>query len=309
MKQVRQLFLLLSLGLGLTSCRKDAEANPPAIVKDYHQTAVTKFVNAGGVKYAYRELGESTGIPIVVLSPLASSMDDWDPSITNGLAARYKVILFDIEGVGLSGGKTPDNIAGMANGVAGFIRALGLSKVNLLGFSMGSFIAQQLALTEPGLVNRIILTGTGPKGAIGLSNLPNLLAAAANLSPEESFLKFGFTGSAESIKAGKSAYERIHRRVAGRDVPVSGESAGAQLKAVLAWAQPAPDALNELKSVTQPVLIAQGKEDVPVPEQNAINMSASIPHSRLVIYPDAGHAAIFQYADAFVKNAIDFFAE
>lgn len=310
MRSIKQLVLLGFVGLGLPSCAKDDDTgNPEPVVKDYHQTAVTKFREVGGVRYAYRELGDHSGVPVLMLSPLAGSMDDWDPAVTNGLAANHKVILLDIEGVGLSGGNTPDSIAGMSKGVVQFIKELGLQKVNLLGFSMGSFMAQQIALTEPGLVNKIILTGTGPKGASGLSDLPSLLAAAANLTAEESFLKFGFTTSSESVSLGKLAYQRIQKRTVDRDLSVSQESAGAQLHAVLSWAQPSPDALNELKSITQPVLIVQGKEDVAVPVENASHMAQSLPNARLVIYPDAAHAALFQNADAFVREVNDFLGE
>jgi pimeloyl-ACP methyl ester carboxylesterase len=307
---MQQLGLLFLLGTGMIACEKDdADDTMPPSGIEYHQTAKTKFIDAGGIRFAYREFGDTTGIPVLMLSPLAGSMDDWDPAITNGLAQHYKVILFDLPGAGSTNGTSPTSIADMAKASVSFIKALRLQKVNLLGFSMGSFITQQIALTEPGLVNKIILTGTGPKGAVGLSYLPNLLAASANLSPQESFLKFGFTGSAASINAGKLAYERVQIRKVDRDAPVSQESAGAQVQAVLGWAQPAPDALNELKSIVQPVLIAQGKEDVPVPVENAVNMAAYIPNARLVIYPDAAHAALFQYADSFVKEAISFLAE
>lgn len=310
MRSIKQLALLAFLGLGLPSCAKEEANNTPEpVVSDYHQVAANQFIQAEGVTYAYRELGPKTGDPIVMLSPLGGTMDDWDPAITNGLAARYKVILFDIPGAGLSGGQTPDSIAGMAKDVIGFIKALGLQKVNLVGFSMGSFIAQQIVLTEPGLVNKMVLTGTGPKGALGLSDLPTLLAAAANLNAEDRFLKFGFTDSEASIKAGKLSYARIQKRTTDRDLPASEASGGAQLHAVLNWAQATPGALDELKQVKQPVLIIQGQEDIPVPVQNAENMAQSLPNSRLVVYPDSGHAALFQNATAFVREALDFFAE
>jgi pimeloyl-ACP methyl ester carboxylesterase len=279
--------------------------NDPSTV-DYPQTAATQFITAGGTKFAYRVLGDKTGIPLVMVSSLGSSMDDWDPAITNGLAQHHKVIIFDIQGVGSSGGTTPDNIPDMAKGVVTFINALGYSKVNLMGFSMGSFISQQMVLTNPALVNKLILTGTGPKGSEGLSNLPNLLAAAAGLSQEEFLLKFAFTSSPASIAAGKRSYERIQKRTVSRDAPASGESSTAQVKAVLGWAQPYPDALKELKNITQPVLIVQGQYDVPVPVINAINMSRSIPGAQLIVYPDAGHAAFFQYPDEFVPAALEF---
>ena len=241
-----------------------------------------------------------------MISALGNSMDDWDPAVTNGLAQQYMVIIFDIPGVGSSSGITPNNIPDMAKGVAAFINALGYSKVNLLGFSMGSFISEQIALTNPDLVEKIILTGTGPKGAEGLSNLPNTLASTAGLSPEEFFLAGFFAPSEESQNAGKLSYERIQKRTVNRDAPVNNESATAELTAVLGWAQPDADALNELKNIIKPVLIAQGENDILVPVNNAINMSKSIPHAQLVVYHDAAHGAIYQYHDEFIKAALDF---
>jgi len=309
---MKGVILSLLLGFGIASCNKEDDApsrgdNTDTV--DYHQTATTQFITGGGTKFAYRVLGDKGGIPLVMISALGNSMDDWDPALTNGLARQYKVIIFDIQGVGTSGGATPDNIPDMAKGVETFIHALGYSKVNLMGFSMGSFISQQIVLTEPALVNKVILTGTGPKGAEGLSNLPNLLAATAGLNQEEFLLKFAFTSSPESITAGKASYQRIQKRAVNRDAPVSQESVGAELKAVLGWAQPYPDALNELKNITQAVLIAQGQNDAPVPVVNAINMSHSIPNAQLIIYPDAGHAAVFQYPNEFVKAALNFLAK
>jgi pimeloyl-ACP methyl ester carboxylesterase len=194
----------------------------------------------------------------------------------------------------------------MAKGVVAFLKKLGYSKVNLMGFSMGSFISQQIALTEPALVNKMILTGTGPKGAEGLSNLPTLLASAAGLSQEEFLLKFAFTASPNSIKAGKLSYQRIQKRVTNRDAPLRAESITAEVKAVLGWAAPYPDAFKELKNITQPVLIAQGDHDIPVPVINAVQMSQNLPNAQLIVYPDAGHAAVFQYPDKFVQSALDF---
>ncbi|QEM11693.1 alpha/beta fold hydrolase [Mucilaginibacter rubeus] len=307
----KQLIILSILALGFASCKKDngpGKGTSTAIV-DYHQTAATKFIDVAGNSYAYRILGDSDGIPLVMLSALGGSMDDWDPAITNGLAQKYKVIIFDNQGVGSSKGTTPDNIAAMASDAANFIKALGYTKVNIMGFSMGSFISQQLVLTHPELINKIILTGTGPKGSEGLSNLPNLLAAAAGLTPEESLLRFAFTSSAKSIEAGKESYARTQKRTTDRDLPVNEQSGGAQLTAVLGWAQPYPNAFNELKTIKQPVLIAQGQQDIPVPVINAVNLYKNIPNADLITYPDAGHAAVFQYHDEFVQEAINFLAK
>lgn len=306
MTTIKTLISTAVIALGLISCSKNEPAAPD---NTSNQTAKTKFIEAGGTKYAYRELGNQSGTPVLMLSPLGSSLDDWDPAVTNGIAQNYKVILVDLDGVGASTGTTPNNIADMAKSATTFIKAMGLKKVNLLGFSLGSFIAQQIALTEPELINKMILTGTGPKGAVGLSNLTNLLAAGAGLTPEQNFLFFGFTKSDASIKAGTASWNRVHERTTDRDPAVSQESAGAAVQAVLGWAQPNAAALDELKQVTIPVLIAQGKEDLPVPVENAINMSQHLPNARLVVYPDAAHAALFQNADAFVKEVVGFLAQ
>ncbi|MEN0053916.1 MAG: alpha/beta hydrolase [Mucilaginibacter sp.] len=289
----------------MTSCKKDHD-KPVEVSVDYHKTAKTQFLNVGDAKIAYRVLGDQPGIPLIMVSALASSMDDWDPAVTNGFASKNKVILFDMEGVASSTGTTPNSIQDMAKGVVTIIKSLGYSRVNLMGFSMGSFISQQIALTEPNLVNKIILTGTGPKGATGLSNLPNLLAGAAGLSREDSFLKFAFTSSAASIAAGKAAWLRTQERTVDHDVELSAEAGAAELTAVLGWAQPDPKALDELKTVKQPVLIAQGAEDLAVPVINAQNMSKNLPNVKLIIYQDAGHAAFFQFYDQFVTSANDF---
>ena len=306
---MKRMLLLVLLGFSLAFCNKDDNTpggDPNTGGIDYHQTAATQFITAGGTSYAYRVLGNKSGVPLFMIAALGNSMDDWDPALTNGLAKQRKVIIFDIQGVSASGGTTPDNIAGMAKGVVTFIKALGYNKVDLMGFSMGSFISQQIVLTEPALVNKVILTGTGPKGAEGLLNLPGLLQKFGGLSQEDFLLKFAFTSSEASIEAGKQSYERIQKRVDNRDVPATPESVTNQVKAVLGWGQPDPNALNELKNITQPVLIVQGENDLPVPAVNAINMSHSIPNSKLILYPDAGHAAVFQNPDNFVQSASAF---
>lgn len=305
---MKAFFLFVLLGFGVVSCKKDHDSHngPGPDGFDYHQTAVTQYISVDKTSIAYRVLGRKTGTPLVLIASLGSSMDDWDPAITNGLAEQHKVIIFDIPGVGLSGGTTPSNISDMSKGVVKFISALGYDKVNLLGFSMGSFISQQIVLTNPTLVNKIILTGTGPKGAEGLSNLPNLLASTAGLTPEQFFLVSHFTPSATSQNAGKLSYERIQRRTENRDKPISNESITAELYAVLGWAQPYPNAFNELKTITKPVLVVQGEGDSLVAVVNAVRLSQNIPGAQLIVYPDAGHGAFYQYHNEFITAALNF---
>lgn len=305
MKIFKAISGLVLMTFCLCSCKHDN--NHDETQKDYHQTAVTEYKVVDSITYAFRRLGKpGSKMPLILIESLGSSMDDWDPAITNGLAQHGEVILFDLQGVGRTSGKAPASVSGFAKGVTAFVKAMGYSKVNVLGFSMGSFISQELALTQPEMINKIILTGTGPKGAIGLSELPTLLGQAATLSPEEAFLKFGFSSSTNSTNAGKLSYERIQRRTVDRDLPLTQETGLAELTAVLGWAQSNPEGLNELRRVTHPVLIAQGENDLPVPVQNAKNMAAALPNSTLVIYPDSGHAALFQNWEAFVKSVGDF---
>ena len=308
---MKSFILFVVLGLSLAFCKKDVYPVNSSVKDsiDYHQTAATQFITAGETKYAYRVLGQNTGIPLIMVASLGSSMDEWDPAVTNGLAQQYKVIIFDIQGIGTSSGKTPDNIPDIAKGVVSFINALGYTKVNLLGFSMGSFISEQIVLTNPALVNKVILTGTGPKGSEGLSNLPNLLKQTQGLSPEQTFLVSHFTQSSASQAAGKLSFERIIKRTESRDAAVTNESAYAGLTAVLTWAQPNPDALNELKNIKQPVLIVQGESDLLVPVVNAVRMSESIPGAKLIVYKDAGHGSLYQYHDEFVKATADFLSK
>lgn len=312
MKTIRKISAVSLLCLTLftvvtVSC---TEENEPPTVQEVqnrdHQTAKTQFINVKGNAIAYRVLGKEEGIPLVLLPGLGGSMDDWDPAVTDGLAKKFKVIIFDNKGVASSKGVTPNTIQTMADDAVDFINALNLNKVNIMGFSMGGFIAQRIVLTHPSLINKVILTGTGPQGAIGLSNLPNIVAGTAGLSPEASFLKFGFTESAQSIAEGKASFARVQLRTKDRDVPLNDAASNSQFTAVLAWAQPNADALTEIQKIKNPVLIVHGENDLPVSVQNAKNMAQNLDQAELVIFPDSGHASFYQYHDTFVGKAIEF---
>ena len=123
------------------------EAQNDAITS--YKNAPTRIVSAGGVDFAYRELGPKTGVPLVLVTHLAAVLDNWDPRVVDGLAARHRVITFDNRGVGASTGTTPKTIQAMATDAVTFIRALGLAEVDLLGFSMGGMIAQVIVQDEP----------------------------------------------------------------------------------------------------------------------------------------------------------------
>jgi len=266
----------------------------------------TKTITVGDAAIAYRILGGKTATPLVLLSPLGSTLDDWDPAVIDGLAKSSTVIVFDNKGVGSSTGKTPASIAEMAQDAVSFIKALGYSKVNLLGFSMGGFVAQEIVETEPQLINKLILVGTGPQGSEGLAEIGQKLQGAANLSPKEVFLGGLFAPTESSRKLGEASFARIAAKTEGRDLPLSKESFGAEFAAVLGWAQPDTAGFARAKSVTNPVLIFGGQCDFFIPVVNPVKLYEAFPNARLVLLPDAGHASFFQYPGLFVQEAANF---
>lgn len=314
MKTIRKFTTVSALCLGLfcavtISCSDDNDfPDSQEISMVSHINAKTSYISVKGTDFAYRSWGKEGGTPLVLLPGTGGSMDDWDPAITDGLAKHYRLIIFDNKGVALSKGVTPNTVQAMANDAIDFIKAMNLGKVNIMGFSMGGFVAQRIVLTEPALINKIILADSGPKGAIGLSNLPNIIAGTAGLSPEESYLKFGFTDSQTSIAAGKASYARVHQRIVERDLSLSDATSSAQFTAVLAWAQPDKGALDEIKTIKKPVLIVHGDQDLPISIQNAHNMKANLENSILLEFPDSGHAAFYQNHEIFLAKALAFLA-
>src|SRR5258708_7690513 len=150
-----------------------------------HQTAPTQFVEANGIRFAYRRFGKSGGVPLVFNQHFTGTMDHWDPAVTDGLAATREVILFNNAGISSTSGEVPTSVEEMAVNAAAFIRALGLARVDVLGFSLGGFVAQALTVANPGLVRRLILVGTGPRGGEGMVTLtPEAQAVFAKTYPK-----------------------------------------------------------------------------------------------------------------------------
>jgi len=297
MKQLIQgAFLVIAAFLTITSY-------PATLYAGGRNEVATKTITVDDATFVYRVYGAKSGAPLVLLSPLGSSLDDWDPAIINGLAKYSTVVVFDNKGVGGSSGKTPTTIAEMAHDAISFIKAAGYPKVNLLGFSMGGFIAQQIVETEPQLVNKLILVGTGPQGSEGLSEVGKKLSSAGQLSPEQLFLTGLFAPSEHSQQLGKASFARIQAKKEGRDLPISPESFVAELTAVLGWAQPDAAGFERAKAVTNPVLIVGGQYDFFISVANPLKLYQAMPNSRLVLLPDAGHASFFQYPELFVQEA------
>jgi pimeloyl-ACP methyl ester carboxylesterase len=273
-----------------------------------YRHALTRTVSAGGVSFAYRELGRTTGVPVVFLTHLAAVLDNWDPRVVDGIAAQHRVITFDNRGVGASTGKTPDTIQAMASDAVTFIRALGLERVDLLGFSMGGMIAQVIAHDQPQLVRKLILAGTGPAGGEGITNVTKIahldfVRGAFTLQDPKQFLFF--TRTANGRRAGKQFLSRLKERTENRDKAISIRAYLTQLKAIHRWGLDAP---ADLSVVGQPVLVANGETDRMVPSNNSADLARRLPNSDLVIYPDAGHGGIFQFHEQFVGQALSFLA-
>jgi pimeloyl-ACP methyl ester carboxylesterase len=270
------------------------------------KTAPTQTINAGGVQFAYRQLGPSTGVPVVFLTHLAAVLDNWDPRVVDGIAAKHRVITFDNRGVGASSGSTPKTIAEMASDAVTFIRALGLDQVDLFGFSMGGMIAQVIAQQQPRLVRKMIIAGTGPAGGDGIENVTRIsyLDTARGLLTRQDPKQFlFFTRTPNGRQAGKQFLARLEERTNDRDKAISVGSFRAQLKAIHRWGQQQP---ADLTSIRQPVLVLNGESDKMVPAKNTVDLNTRLPNSQLVLYPDAGHGGVFQFHGDFVKRALEF---
>jgi pimeloyl-ACP methyl ester carboxylesterase len=268
--------------------------------------APTRTLSAGEVEFAYRELGPSTGVPVVFLTHLAAVLDNWDPRVVDGIAAKRRVITFDNRGVGASSGSTPRTIEEMARDAVTFIGALGLDQVDLFGFSMGGMIAQVIAQQQPQLVRKLILAGTGPAGGEGIDKVTRITyldTARGLLSRQDPKQFLFFTRTPNGRRAGKEFLARLQERTSDRDKAISVGSFRAQLKAIHRWSQQQP---ADLSSIHQPVLAINGETDKMVPTKNTVDLDQRLPNSQLVLYPDAGHGGVFQFHEDFVKRALEF---
>jgi pimeloyl-ACP methyl ester carboxylesterase len=254
----------------------------------------------GGISYAYRRFGNAAaGVPVVFLQHFRGNIDNWDPALIDAIAADREVILFDNVGVGATSGTTPGTVEEMARDAVVFLDALGLGEVDLFGFSLGGFVAQEIALTRPGLVRRLILAGTGPKGAPGMREWsPDVVKSVVS---EEDVTPGGYVyvfyaHTDSSRAAGQASLGRIFQRQEGRDEGPSLESKNAQYQAVLAWGVQDWASVGRLREISQPTLILQGDADIMIPTAASHTMAGLIPNAKLTIYPDASHGSIFQYA-------------
>jgi pimeloyl-ACP methyl ester carboxylesterase len=269
------------------------------------ETAPTRYVEGSGIRFAYRQLGPSPGTPLVLLQHFSGNIDAWDPAVVNALAADRPVIAFDNVGVGRSTGQTPDNVAAMARDAVTFINLLGFSKVDLLGYSLGGFLAQQIAAEHGSLVRKLILVGTAPRG--GEEHLLAVLKEAfSNTEAPDPRLPLFFTPSAASQAAGKAFLSRVYTRKEDRDTDGGSAVTDPQAKALITWcATPDPEHAV-LRAITQPALVVSGSNDTMLPPDNAYTMFKGLSNAQLVLFPDSGHGALFQHHELFVSHVRTF---
>jgi len=271
-------------------------------------TVPTQTLSAGGVEFAYRELGPHGEVPVVFLTHLAAVLDNWDPRVVDGIASSRHVIAFANRGVGASSGTTPSTIEAMAADAVTFIRALGYERVDLLGFSMGGMIAQVIAETDPQLVRRMVLAGTGPAGGVGINKVTRISyldIVRGLLTRQDPKVFLFFTRTPNGRLRAKEFIARLGERTTDRDKKASIATFRNQLKAIHRWGARTP---QDLAKIHIPTLVANGENDRMVPTSNTVDLDRRLPNSELVIYPDAGHGGIFQYHEQFVPTTLAFLA-
>ena len=269
-------------------------------------TVPTQFVEANGIKFAYRSYGKQGDIPVVYFNHLTANLDNCDPRIMDAIATHHHIISFDYRGVGATTGKQGTSIPDMAKDAIAFIHALGYKQVDIMAFSMGGFITQELLLEEPTLARKIILAGTGPRGGTGVSGVVGLtykdILKGIFTFRDPKFYLF-FTQNKVGKEAARDFLKRLKERSENRDTKVKFSVLKKQLKAIKEWGHDTPADLSVFK---HPVLVANGDNDRMVPTPNSYDLAKRFTNSEIVIYSNSGHGGIFQYHNDFVERALAF---
>lgn len=265
------------------------------------------FIEVNGTRFAYRKFGVETGTPVVFLVHYRGTMENWDPNMLATIAKKRPVILFDNKGIGETNGQTPETITEMAQDAASFIKALGLNQVDLLGFSIGGMVAQELALQEGYLIRRIIIAGSAPEAGVNPDPVifERMNRHGGNVNDALDDFMFFFYHSTETSKA--AGMESLQRIMNQKQFESSDQVQAAQLKAIAKWAEPKTDHHYEwLQNIPHPVLVTNGIEDVMVPTKNSYILAEHLPNAQLIIYPDSGHGHLFQFPELFAENVNSF---
>jgi pimeloyl-ACP methyl ester carboxylesterase len=273
-------------------------------------TARTQFIHAKNETYAYRRFGHGPGGPLLCLQHFMGTLDNWDPAVADALASGREVILFDNAGVGRSTGKVPDAVQGMAAHALAFLDGLGVTVCDVLGFSLGGMIAQQIAQDRPPMLRRMILVGTAPRGGVDIMHLekPTLASPMSDstLHGYEVLQKIFFAPTESSQAAGKAFIDRLAQRK--EDVgPASGPAvASAQLASFREWERFTGTRFADLQNIRQPVLVVNGIHDEMIPVSNSYALGEHLPNAVLLTYPDSGHGSLFQFHESFTRPAAAF---
>jgi pimeloyl-ACP methyl ester carboxylesterase len=275
-------------------------------------TAPTQLIQVGPETYAYRRFGAGPGLPLLCLQHFTGTLDNWDPAATDPLASTREVILFDNAGIGRSTGAVPETVAGMARHALAFLDGLGVEECDVLGFSLGGMVAQQMVLERPSVFRRMILVGTAPRGGEEIMHLQKpSLARYFNDSSLQGYAilqKIFFAPTASSQSAGEAFIGRLALRKEDRD-PVSGpEVARAQVAAFREWEHFEAERFGDLKRITQPTLVVNGVDDEMIPVRNSYWLSEHLPNAVLLTYPDSGHGSLFQWHESFQHHVSEFLA-
>jgi len=271
-------------------------------------TVPTQFVEANGIRFAYRRWGKQGKVPLVFNQHFTGNLDNWDPAVLDGLATEREIIIFNNAGIASSTGEVPDTFAGMAKNAESFIDALGLKQIDVLGFSLGGMVAQQIVLDRPELVRKLILIGTAPRNhdaGDGEGYITPETASVFGASydpPENLWLKVFFTDSEESQAAGRAFLKRYLSRTVERDAPISDKVAPAQIAAIGQWGAHPGEKFAYLKEIKQPTLVVNGTHDVIVYTVNSLYLAQNLPNAKLILYPDANHGSWYQYHEDFVAE-------
>jgi pimeloyl-ACP methyl ester carboxylesterase len=279
------------------------------MANSYTKAPTKKISAANGVSYAYREMGTGP-VPLILLQHFRGNLDNWDPALLDDLAVHRRVITFDNAGVGSSAGTTPPTFEDMAHDAIAFVTAMGLGQVDILGYSIGSFVAQEMALIRPNMLRKLVLASSAPKGAVGMHGwAPEVIDAVGKPGTDpDGYVRVFYTRTSTSSNAGRESLQRMFARQADRDTPTTWETRLAQYDAVCAWGIPNHSLLQRLEAIAIPVLVANGDSDPMILPRYSHLLAGLIPNAHLKIYPDAAHGFLFQHHTQFAGDVEAFLA-